>query len=49
MKTTKKKKTKTKLPALGFKPTSRFGGKQVGAKAPKSAFKRTIYKTQHKG
>ncbi len=45
----KTKKTKTKIPTLGFKKVSRFGGGQTGKKSPKATFKKTIYKTQHKG
>lgn len=49
MKSYQKKKAKPNSPGPGYRTASSFIGKQFGKKTPKTTFKRTTYKTQHRG
>jgi hypothetical protein len=49
MKTYQKKKAKPNSPGPGYRTASSFIGKQFGKKTPKATFKRTNFKTQHRG
>lgn len=49
MKSYQKKKAKPNSPGPGYRKASSFSKKQVGKSAPKTTFKRTTFKTQHRG
>ncbi len=49
MKKYQKKKAKPNSPGPGYRTASSFSDKKFGKKVPKTTFKRTTFKTQHRG
>ncbi len=49
MKTYQKKKAKPNSPGPGYRTASSFRSKYFGKKTPNVTFKRTSFKTQHRG